>query len=494
MLALVLLLTCVPAYGPRQVGAEEVLRELRDLGARKEWTMLAERGAEARESLEHGSDAWIEASAWWASALYWDWDPERLTALGRDVADAVRVREGAEYREGFDPLGSVARNPRTAGALLDVYVLWAYALQSRGEHESAVVVLTPIPCFVAQRRDVRASYFARTACIDLARSLSALGRAEEAERALTAIRDQRGGTNEAALATALLEPRVPDGSAYRGVLARDPEFGETKRALLAALPAARLRLAQALGREVESLPEVHVGVADRSPEHAGELAFTFGDPRRPFAPIVVVFADPAQLALRDLVEVLAHELAHAVAIVEIGRSYERLPMWVREGMANAFAGELDGILVRGLSLRFSADPSAFLGQEAAAMLFPRFVAAEAGLALRLLVEYEGIEGVAKMHALFAGGASLSEALERLTGDGVDSYLTAATVYVQGETMDLRAESLADLQAFEETRRAGPKALLETVRAVLARDSAPPLARHVAEFLLASAPPAAEAGE
>ncbi len=465
---------------------EETLDALRALAADERWMELAERSGKARSSLDRGSTAWLEASALLGRALYVDWNPDALVELGRDVWGAVREDAGVGPDEPLHPLGKL--DPLAAGLALEVYAVWGYALQGKGDHDAAAVALWPIPEALLHRPLPRPSSLVLEAGFALGESLLLAGREEEAKRVFAGVRDQFPGTSAATLATARLQALGMD--AYRGKYQGDPAHGERVRELLALVPRARERLASALGRKVDELPPTPVGVADRPSEHDGEVAFTDGDPRRPFSPVTVVFAEALALDWRDPLELLVHELAHAVLLQELGLAYERFPVWIHEGLSNALAGEFEPLLGDYLAHLLGADSAAFLGPRAEEYLRPAFASGgrpsvETGLALAYLEERAGPGALPRFIGELRGGRSLDGALLAVSGLSKEAYLEQATSFVLGKLLAERQAALADLESLERAVRQGPAEGLAAAEAVLARQSSA-LARGHALTLRAAA--------
>ena len=117
------------------------------------------------------------------------------------------------------------------------------------------------------------------------------------------------------------------------------------RALLEEAPQIRARVLAQLGE--------HLGLQVKHPDR---IVIRFADGLRPNQPVAVrqdqylngqraevvtIFLEPVLLGIVNFEQTLTHELIHATMRERMGPRYDRLPRWVREGIATWGAAQLE---------------------------------------------------------------------------------------------------------------------------------------------------------
>jgi hypothetical protein len=116
---------------------------------------------------------------------------------------------------------------------------------------------------------------------------------------------------------------------YEGKYARDPRLDAIREELPARVEAARKRLAELLQVEV---PPVEVRLADAGDDRSGVFAESEGG-------VITLKTEYLVLGAFDLDRTLVHEMFHCLQRARLGRRYERVPEWAREGAALYVAGQ-----------------------------------------------------------------------------------------------------------------------------------------------------------
>ncbi|MBI5362434.1 MAG: hypothetical protein HZA53_04585, partial [Planctomycetes bacterium] len=420
-------------------------------------------------------------------------EPEELEPLARAVlAVATDARRAEPYtrKSGLGPM-----SPRAASGVAKVSIALAMLDQSRGRHEEAIGHLRLLLDDLRTGPVEDADSLAGEAGVAAAQSYFRLGRPDAARVLLAAVRDNDGAGQDAGVATVLLEDL--DGlDAYRGKFQKSPEHRPRVEALLAHVPGARARAASALGWPEQELPLVLVGVADGPVSGTGPIigAHTIADFRRPaFPPTTVVFSELLARGTYDPEALLAHEFVHAAMMLRLGLAHESLPDWVTEGLAQAFAGELNDAERLWLDRFVAPDPEAF----AAPDFWDRHPlafrnsdcrtppSAEVGLAARLFETFADGQGGRRLVQAMAGGARFEAALLTVTGLAPEAYMEKARAHAVARLEVLRQQAAPAVLALGRAMREGAPALLVRAEEVL-RTAPDPLARGFALYCRANA--------
>lgn len=129
---------------------------------------------------------------------------------------------------------------------------------------------------------------------------------------------------------------------YRGRYRHDPRFEDTFGDLEAAVAKALRIIEDRLGIEPKGRARIHVYVQDADPERFGHdrarcRTHRVGDDEYQHVDLYTEYFVSGDA---DLQTVVTHELVHAVMRERMGRTrYERLPHWLREGLAVHVADE-----------------------------------------------------------------------------------------------------------------------------------------------------------
>jgi tetratricopeptide (TPR) repeat protein len=449
-------------------------------------------GARAVRALAYpGSAAWFEACGRALEARYQRWEPVEVLALWSEISAAEAIVEsGSPFPNGWR---MPALDARTRSFVASARLNVARVHAARSEHEAAVLFLGPLIRELRERPCDGAGPLIANAAVLAGRCLKLLGREAEARQALESLRDNFPGSGEGAVASVLLQ-QGPDGvGAYRGKFEGDPAHRERMLALRELVPRARARLAARLGRRVEEVPQVPVGVADAPIGASGIGGFTIGNPRiGDLGPIVVLFSELLALEAFDVEQTLVHELAHAVLIAEVGVRYERLPSWLIEGIPTELAGQaqaqVDGQLAQWLFL----DPAGFLRPDfwsnrdlgPSADVCGKVYFPHDGLLLAKLDRERGLEGLRELVAGLRGPESLDRIFERLaSGQSMGQFARAAEVDLMARLEARRQAALPEVAALLEAQAKGPEALAERAGRIPV-DGTPAFVRAFARWTLA----------
>jgi hypothetical protein len=484
-LAQVTALSASPRQADPELGAAmRALRSARDVC---DWEGTIARARIARSLAPRGSDDWFEASAHEVTALYRVWRPEDLERTAREAlsfAADLRKRAPEARRSGIGPL-----EPFTAGCVAEIQNDLARVLQSRGEHAEAIGHLKLLLDDLSGGPIAEASTRESRVLLDSAKSLLLLGRHSAARAMLVSLRDRFAGTVDGAEASVLLQSGADGLDAYRGKHQGDAEHRRRMESLLSAVPAARRTLASRLGWKEEDLPRSPIGFSDALRDAPEMGANTTGDPRRPvFLPVVIVFCETISLRLLTDEELLVHELSHAALMRAFGPAYDRLPGWMREGIAEMVAGQLVENVDRLLVSRLVRDPAGFLKRQDWEKVDLAFESPPCssdppmagGLSFLLLEDKHGLEGLRRLVRAISEGRTAEEALRDVTGMGMVEYLAAAQVHAASVLEARRARTASAVGEIVQALERGHSAVLEVARRALAGDI-PDVARAFASW-------------
>ena len=449
------------------------------------WERVIEEAHVQRELVARGTDAWFDAQHWLVEAHHARWEPEQLELEARATLIEASEQRARDPHATRSPLGPL--HPWSAGWVIGVQIELARLEQSRGAHELALGRLEVVLDELRARLPVHegGDLMAR-AGLEAGRSLLALRRFDEARTLLRSLCDAYPETHPARVSAALLGDLPGEEDPYRGRFAADPVHAERRKALRAALPRARARLAEILGRPEAELPRVRLGIADGAPEQASVDAFTDYDPRRPAEPAsIVVLANGLALGRSDPERLLMHELTHAVLLEELGLAYEGLPSWLSEGLVQAICGELEQ--------QGSNYLAVFLLRDAGRYLDPRVwrrrvfdygpappgelpSLEEAMLVVQLAEAAEG-RGVRRLLEATDEGATVEEALRAVTGLSLEEYWSVAGDRTDAFIAELRRRSLGVVSVIELARREGPRRVAGVAATYLEQDLDPVAEGH-----------------
>ncbi len=449
--------------------------------------MVVEHAHVARRIAAPASAEWIEASAYLVRCDCRDWVRlDELERVARETIDAAaRVR-----RSGGDPRRTLVDvfGLATARHLAQIHMDLATLLQSRGEHYEAIGHLS----FLFDELLLQAGRIPQNLLVDLlaeaglasAQSLHALGRGEEALAVLSFLRAECGDRKEGALAAALLTMLPVPELWYEGKYSGDSPHAALREKVRSAIEPAARRMAQRVGIERSALPEFCVGVADKPRGLDSIAALTGSDPRCPALIVpIVIFAESLGLGRKGVETVLVHELVHAWLECELGPRAESMPGWVEEGLAMAFAGELETSAEARLEQRFIADPAGFLAPdywERHPLELEddgsRIVPADAFLLVLPLVESNAGRGAELFVERITAGESFESLLSDLTGLELDAYERAAHARALDFLDERRADAAGPLAVIEAARSQGDATGLQYIEEVCLGADFPPLAR------------------
>jgi hypothetical protein len=116
---------------------------------------------------------------------------------------------------------------------------------------------------------------------------------------------------------------------YEGKYARDPRLDAIREELPARVEAARKRLEGLLEVKV---PPVEVRLADAGEDRSGVFAESQGG-------VITLKTEYLVLGAFDVDATLVHEMFHCLQRARLGKRYERVPEWAREGAALYVAGQ-----------------------------------------------------------------------------------------------------------------------------------------------------------
>ena len=116
---------------------------------------------------------------------------------------------------------------------------------------------------------------------------------------------------------------------YDGKYAADPRLAAIRKELPARTEAARKKLEDLLQVKV---PEVEVRLEDAGSDRSGVFAESEGR-------VIVLKTEYLVLGAFDLDRTLVHEMFHCLHRARLGKRYDRVPEWVREGAALFVAGQ-----------------------------------------------------------------------------------------------------------------------------------------------------------
>jgi hypothetical protein len=116
---------------------------------------------------------------------------------------------------------------------------------------------------------------------------------------------------------------------YEGKYARDPRLDAIREELPARVETARKRLEGLLEVKV---PPVEVRLADAGEDRSGVFAESQGG-------VITLKTEYLVLGAFDVDATLVHEMFHCLQRARLGRRYERVPEWAREGAALYVAGQ-----------------------------------------------------------------------------------------------------------------------------------------------------------
>lgn len=454
------------------------------------------RAAELLSIAPAGSDAWIEACAHRVNGLRENWDPLSLEQALQSLDKAVADRRAAEPEVRRSALGPLSL--QLAPLVLLARIHGASVLQSRDDHAGALVKLRRVLDDLQSGPCHGSSELQRSALFSAARSLELAGRADEARAALVSLRDEAlsgpVGSHAGELASALLQRGAGVTSGYAGKYAGDPEHLLRMAAVRAALPVARARLALRADIDASDLPEVILGVADGTPNTRSTAALTVYDPRTPcFAPVIVFHSELLALGMVDIEQVLVHELSHAWLLVRAGTTYERMPGWLIEGVAEGLAGQTEVSLDNLLSSAMLPQPSNFLehnfwelfGLKLESRACERIARAGVGIALAPWMEEAGLDGLRRLAREIRAGKNTDDALEAASKLRAAPFLASANARLAQQVEARRQAASPVIRSMLEALNQSPFELLGAVESAL-DENPPPIARGFALWMHAVA--------
>lgn len=232
---------------------------------------------------------------------------------------------------------------------------------------------------------------------------------------------------------------------YRGRWADDPRFEERFGALAERVEWGLEEVAERLGLRPRVASDIHVYVVDVDLGRFGldrARSWSRVERGRPVH-LVALFTEYYLSGDSDLEMTLVHELTHAVMRERMGqRAYERLPYWVREGLAVHTAREGEHHLRRNLQVAEDVEAllTGLMTSRRTLLMYPY-----AWLAIDLIEGRGGAGSVARFAEAVVQGEPVGAAIERLTGLGFEAFEAALREHVRAR-VQAEADGLGDLKA------------------------------------------------
>jgi tetratricopeptide (TPR) repeat protein len=476
-------LSLLAVFGGQEPALRSMAERLQAADSTDEIRAVAVQVGELRAGYETGTDRWLRASHLLAITHHHIWEPEALIEIDGEVLTALALGGRAEQARGQTE-ATLSGADRGRVAQIDHW--GALALQARGRHEEAASILTEQ---IRALPNLQGLEFALR-WIDLARSLEALDRQEDAVAVLREARAVHGGLAIACLEASYLASLAGEG--YAGRYRDDPLLVDMLSKAVRELPSMRRRTLERLDLPDDLLDDLVLTTADRPKDLGGALAFTFHDLRRSdLQPRIVVFAEALVRGEHDVQQILRHELTHAAAHVTLGTFHERLPGWIIEGLAYSTADEVESCVTSLLMECYSHRPDEFVFDEQGTRTWfkrrygPAAPGAEAQpsliLPFLLLKDHLGSQVGAKLLATLARLGDLDAALEALVGMDSAEYLEAAQEHALQRVMQERRRVLLSFVAHHSASQLDPAAALEVIDMGLAKTETP-IGRTFLRFL------------